>query len=168
MLTDSWTDAQHHSSSGEYNSKPQWDTITLARMAKINNIRKVSARMWRKGNPLTLLVRMQTGSATLENSMEVPQKVKNRPILQSSNGITIYPKDIKIQILRCTHTLMFVAALLTIIKSLRKPKHPLPNKWIKRCMFLCIIYYKLWVCYAKWNNSARERQIPYDFTHKWN
>ena len=36
------------------------------------------ARMQRKGNPLTLLVGMQTGAATLENSMEVPQKVKNR------------------------------------------------------------------------------------------
>ena len=28
--------------------------------------------MWRKGNPLALLVGMQTGAATLENSMEVP------------------------------------------------------------------------------------------------
>ena len=36
------------------------------------------ARMWRNGNPLTLLVAMQTGAATLENSVEVPQKIKNR------------------------------------------------------------------------------------------
>ena len=35
------------------------------------------ARMWRNGNPLALLVGMQTGVATLENSVEVPQKVKN-------------------------------------------------------------------------------------------
>ena len=34
-------------------------------------------RMQRKGNPLTLLVGMQTGVATLEKSKEVPQKVKN-------------------------------------------------------------------------------------------
>ena len=34
--------------------------------------------MWRKGTPLTLLVGMQVGTATLENSMEVPQKVKFR------------------------------------------------------------------------------------------
>ena len=39
-------------------------------------------RMWRKGNlPPTLLVGMQAGTATLENSMEVPQDVKNRAIL---------------------------------------------------------------------------------------
>jgi len=34
--------------------------------------------MWRKGNPHALLVGMQAGAATVENSMEIPQKVKNR------------------------------------------------------------------------------------------
>ena len=34
-------------------------------------------RMWRKGNPSTLLVGMQTGEATVENSIEFPQKTKN-------------------------------------------------------------------------------------------
>ena len=50
--------------------------------------------MWRKENPLALLVGMQTGTVTLENSMEVPQKVKNRTTLQSSNCTTGYlPKE---------------------------------------------------------------------------
>ena len=53
-------------------------------------------RMRRKGNPLALLVGIQTGAAPLENSMEVPQKIKNRTILQSSNGTTKYlPKGYK-------------------------------------------------------------------------
>ena len=34
-------------------------------------------RMWKKENPSTLLVGMQTGEATVENSMEFPQKTKN-------------------------------------------------------------------------------------------
>ena len=34
-------------------------------------------RMWRKGNPSTLLVGMRNGVATVENSMEFPQKTKN-------------------------------------------------------------------------------------------
>ena len=34
-------------------------------------------KVWRNGNPLALLVGMQTGAATLENSVEVPQKIKN-------------------------------------------------------------------------------------------
>ena len=33
--------------------------------------------MWRKGSPHALLVGMQTGAATVESSMEIPQKLKN-------------------------------------------------------------------------------------------
>ena len=33
-------------------------------------------RMQRKGNPLILLVGMQTGTATVEDGMEVPKNVK--------------------------------------------------------------------------------------------
>ena len=33
--------------------------------------------MWRKGNPPTLLMRMQIGAIIMENSMEIPQKTKN-------------------------------------------------------------------------------------------
>ena len=35
--------------------------------------------MQRKGNPSALLVGMQTGVATVENTMEFPQKTKNGP-----------------------------------------------------------------------------------------
>ena len=34
--------------------------------------------MWRKGNPSALLVGMKTGVATVENSTEFPQKIKNK------------------------------------------------------------------------------------------
>ena len=42
-------------------------------------------RMWREGNPPALLVGMGTGAATLENCVEVPQRVKNKPALGPSN-----------------------------------------------------------------------------------
>ena len=32
--------------------------------------------MWRKKDPSTLLVEMYIGAATMENSMEIPQKLK--------------------------------------------------------------------------------------------
>ena len=48
------------------------------------------ARMWRKGNTRTFLVGIQSGAATLENSLEVPQKVENRATLQPSNCTTRY------------------------------------------------------------------------------
>ena len=37
--------------------------------------------MWRKMKPHSLLVRMEIGAATMENSMEIPQKIKNRTII---------------------------------------------------------------------------------------
>ena len=39
--------------------------------------KQVLAGLWRKGNPSALLVGMETGTATVENSMEFPQKTKN-------------------------------------------------------------------------------------------
>ena len=49
-----------------------------------------------KGEHFSLLVRMQTGAATLENRMEVSQKIKNRTILQSRNcSIRYLPKGYK-------------------------------------------------------------------------
>ena len=35
-------------------------------------------RVWRKGNAPTLLLGMQIGRATMENSIEIPQKTENR------------------------------------------------------------------------------------------
>lgn len=46
--------------------------------------------MWRKGNPYVLLMGMYTGTTTMENSREVPQEIKNRAIIWSSNPISGY------------------------------------------------------------------------------
>ena len=58
------------------------------RMTIINNLNKqqVLVRMWRKGNPFALLAGVQTGVATVERSMEFPQKIKNGPALWPSNS----------------------------------------------------------------------------------
>ena len=53
--------------------------FTPVRMAIINkSTNECWNRMWGKGNPSALLVGLQTGVATVENSMEFPQKTKNR------------------------------------------------------------------------------------------
>ena len=48
--------------------------------------------MWRKANPFALLVGMQIGAATMENSMEIPQKIQNgsafRPSSATSGNIS--------------------------------------------------------------------------------
>ena len=47
--------------------------FTPVRMATIQkSTSNLMERVWRKGNPLTLLVEMQTITATMENSVEIP------------------------------------------------------------------------------------------------
>ena len=61
--------------------------LTPVRMANISNPgnNEMLARMWRKRIPFALLVAMQAGAATLENTIEVPQKIKHRTTLWPSN-----------------------------------------------------------------------------------
>ena len=52
---------------------------TPVRMAIIKkNKYQVLARMWGRGNSCALLMGMKIGAVTVENSMGVPQKTKNR------------------------------------------------------------------------------------------
>ena len=46
--------------------------------------------MWRKGNPRALLVGLYIGASTMENNMEVPQKIKNRTTVRSGNSTPGY------------------------------------------------------------------------------
>ena len=47
-------------------------------------------KMWIKGNSSALLVGMQIDAATMENSVKIPQKIKNRTIIWSSNPTSKY------------------------------------------------------------------------------
>ena len=42
-------------------------------------------RVWRKGNALALLVGMQTDTATMEDSMEIPLKTRTKSTIWPSN-----------------------------------------------------------------------------------
>ena len=52
--------------------------LTPIRMATISTTSDGLERLWTKRNPHSLLVVMQTGTTTMENSMAVPEKIKNR------------------------------------------------------------------------------------------
>ena len=55
--------------------------------------------MWRKGNLSTLLVGMQTGAATVESMMEIPQKLKmDLPFYPAVPLLGIYLKEPKMLI----------------------------------------------------------------------
>ena len=52
--------------------------------------------MWGKGYPCVVVVGWKIGAATMKNSMEVPQKIKNKttydPVIPL---LGIYPKEVK-------------------------------------------------------------------------
>ena len=81
--------------------------------------------MWRKGNSFALLVGMQTGAATVEGSMEIPQKIKiDLPFDPAIPLLGIYLKKPKTLGCKNRSTPIFTAALFTITKIWKQPKRP--------------------------------------------
>ena len=96
------------------------------------NKQQVLMRLWRKGNPRALLLGMHTGTATVENSMEFPQKIKMKLHFDPAIPVLgLYRKNPETPIQKNLCTPMFIAALFTIAKFWKQPKCPLVNEWIK-------------------------------------
>ena len=88
--------------------------------------------MWRKRNHFALLVEMQTGAATVESNMEIPQKNLNGSAFDSGIPLLeIYLKKQKTLISKNISTFMFIAALFTITNIWKQPKCPSVDEWIK-------------------------------------
>ena len=115
--------------------------------------------MWRKENFHTLLEGMYIGTATVENSMEVPQKTKNRTTIWSSNstfGIiqrNLFPKKTKPLTWKYTGTSVFMAASFTITKIQKQPNCPSIDEWIKKCGYICYAYI---YTHIPWNISYKK------------
>ena len=78
---------------------------------------------------------MYIGSPTMENSMEFPQKIKNRTVIWSSKSTSgdiikgkknLYLKEIS------APPPKLIAALFTIAKMWKQLKYALMDKWIKK------------------------------------
>ena len=79
--------------------------------------------MWRKGYHFALLVGMQTGATTVENSMEIPQKIKNGSLFDSATSLLgIYLKNPKTLVQKNIYTPIFISALFIITKIWKQPK----------------------------------------------
>ena len=92
--------------------------------------------MGKKGNPSALLVEIQTGAATVENSMEFLQKTKNGTAFWPGNSIAgIVPKKPEIPIQKNLCTPMFIAALFTIAKCYSVNSTSV-NEWIKKLWYI--------------------------------
>ena len=87
-------------------------------------------RIWRKENPPIQLM----GSAPLENSLEVPLKI--RVIIWSSIPLLgIYPEKTLIWKDTCIPT--FRAALIIIAKTCKQPKCTSTDEWVKVWVWVC-------------------------------
>ena len=115
--------------------------ITPVRMTLIRKVYKqIFERVWRKGNLLTLLVRIQTGTANMENSVEIPFKTENRTAIQPAIPLLgIHPTENRIQ--RDTCTPMFIAALLTTESPRKQPRCPLADEWIWQLWYIYTMEY---------------------------
>ena len=73
-------------------------------------------RVWRKGNPLTLLVGMQTSTATMENNVEILKKLEiELPYDPAIPLLGTHTEEARLE--RDTCTPMFIAALFTIART---------------------------------------------------
>ena len=88
-------------------------------------------RVWRKGNPLTLLLGMQTSTATMEKSVEIPLKTGNRTAIWPSNPTAgIHTEETRIE--RDTCAPMFIAMLFIIARAWKQPRCPSADEWIRK------------------------------------
>ena len=114
--------------------------------------------MWRKGNPSALLGGMQTGAATVENSVEFPQTLKiELPFDPALPLLALCPKNTEISIQKNLCTLMFIAVLFTIARCWKQPKCPSVNEWIK----------KLWYIYTMAFYAAERKKGLLPFMTAW-
>ena len=103
---------------------------------------------------------MQTGEATVENSMEFPQKTKNGTAFDLAIPLLeLYPKNPETLIQKNLCTPMFIAAQFTIVKCWKQPKCPSVNEWIK----------KLWYIYTmEYYATERKKELLPWGQHGWN
>ena len=114
--------------------------------------------------------------------MEVPQKIKNRTTIWSSNPASGY-KELKSGSEKEICTPMFVAALFTIAMIWKQPKCPSMDEWIKKMLYIQtkerilfgprkegnpVVGYNMdepSEHYAKWNTSDPVGQILHDSSY---
>ena len=97
-------------------------------------------RMWRKGNPLTLLVGMQTSTAAMENSVRFLKKLEiEQPYNPVIPPLGIHIEETRIESDTCTP--VFITALFTIARTWKQPRCPSVDEWIRKLWYIYTMEY---------------------------
>ena len=133
--------------------------------------------MWVKGNPLTLLVGMQTSTATMwrffkKLEIELPYDPAI-PLLD------IHTEEARSE--RDTCTPMFITALLIIARTWKQPRCPSADEWIRKQWYIYTMEYYTaikkntcksvlmrWMKLEPIIHSERKLPIQYTNTYIWN
>ena len=92
-------------------------------------------RAWRKGNPLTLLVGMQTSTTTMENNVGFLKKLEiELPYDLAIPLLGIHTEETRIE--RDTCTTMFIAALFIIARTWKQPRCLSADEWIRKQWYI--------------------------------
>ena len=96
--------------------------------------------VWRKGNPLTCLVGMQTSAAAMESSVEFLKKLETElPYNPAIPLLGIHNKETRTE--RDTCTPMFIAALFIIARTRKQPRCPSADKWTRKLWYIYTMEY---------------------------
>ena len=91
-------------------------------------------------NPLTLLVGMQTGTTTMENSVDFLKKLQiELPYDPAIPLLGIHTEETRIE--RDTCTPMFIAALFIIARAWKQPRCPSADEWIRKLWYIYTMEY---------------------------
>ena len=98
-------------------------------------------RVWGKGNPLTLLVGMQTSTAAMENSVEIGLKKLEieLPYDPAIPLLGIHTKETRSERDMCTP--MFITALFIIARTWKQPRCPSADEWIRKLWYINAMEY---------------------------
>ena len=100
---------------------------------------------------------MQTCAATVENSLQIPQKTMELPFDSAVPLLGLYPKNPETPIPKNLCSPMFIAAQFIIAKCWKQPKYTSVNEWIK----------KLWYIYTMEYYAAERKKELLPFATAW-